>query len=89
MAKTAAERQAEYRARRLAERTGDGHERAQLSLIISAAHRALLTKAAQRFGVTQAEMLERIIETSHIVQSIEIERDGFLAGDMSTPGRTG
>lgn len=83
MAKTPAERQAEYRARKLSQRTGQGHEMTQLSLIISAAHRSLLAKAAARFGVTQAEMLERIIETSHIVQDIEKERDGFLAGYMS------
>lgn len=83
MAKSPAERQAAYRARKLAERSEHGHEMAQLSVIISAAHRALLVKAATRFNVTQAEMLERIIETSHIVRDIEKERDGFLSGSMS------
>lgn len=83
MAQTAAERQAAYRARKLASRTEDGHAMAQLTLIVSAAHRALLAKAAERHGMTQAEILARIIATSPLVRELEAERDDFLAGRMS------
>jgi hypothetical protein len=83
MAQTAAERQAAYRARKLSSRTEEGHAMTQLTLIVSAAHRALLSKAAQRHGVTQAEILAKIIETSPLVRDLEQERDDFLSGRMS------
>lgn len=83
MAKTAAERQAAYRARRLAERSEHGHEMAQLTLIISAAHRALLTRLAERHGLTQAQALARVIDTSSLVCELEQEREDFLSGRMS------
>ena len=83
MAKSAAERQSRYRARELAKKTEQGHTKVQLNLIVSAAHRALLTATAKRHGVTQAEMLTKIIETSPIVQVIEQAKDDFLLGRCS------
>lgn len=82
MAKTQAERQADYRARKLAEKTEHG-DMAQLNLFISAAHRNLLTQAARRHGMTQAEMLAKIIEASPFVQVVEKDKEDFLSGRLS------
>lgn len=60
MAKTAAERQAAYRARRpMAGRNG---ERRLNTWMSTGAHLAL-TRLAKRYGVTQRELLERFICT--------------------------
>ena len=56
MAKTTAERQAAYRARRL----DDGHER--LEVLITAAAKSQLDGLAQEWGLSQAQTVERIID---------------------------
>lgn len=83
MAKTAAERQAEYRARKLEKKPEHGGDMAQLNVFISAAHRNLLTQAARRHGMTQAEMLAQIIEASPFVQVVEQDKEDFLSGRLS------
>lgn len=83
MAKTAAERQADYRAKKLAEKSEHGHQMAHLTLIISAAHRSLLTRVALLHGVTQAEMISMMIESSPLVRDMEKDRDDFLSGNCS------
>lgn len=76
MAKTAAERQAHYRATRAkAGPRGDGERR--LNTWVSTGAHLALERLARRYGVTQREVLERLIRA---------EDDGVLAGiGMDTP----
>ena len=70
MAKTAAQRQAAYRASRYkAGANGDGERR--LNTWVSTAAHLALERLARRYGVTQRELLERLIRA---------EDDGVLAG---------
>lgn len=70
MAKTAAERQAQYRATRYkAGKSGNGERR--LNTWVSIGAHLALERLARRYGVTQREMLERLIRA---------EDDGVLAG---------
>jgi hypothetical protein len=60
MAKTAAERQAEYRKNRsTAGESGDGERRINTWVATGVAF--ALSRLARRYGVTQREMLERLI----------------------------
>ena len=59
MAKTTAERQANYRARRATAAEDSGERR--LNTWVSKAAHLELARIAQRYGVTQREMLERFI----------------------------
>lgn len=59
MAKTTAERQADYRARR--QMAGASGERRLNTWVSTGAHMAL-ERIARRYGVTQREMLERFIK---------------------------
>ncbi len=68
MAKTSAERQATYRARR--PMAGSNGER-RLNTWVSTGTHLALERLANRDGVTQREVLERLIR---------IEDDGILAG---------
>jgi hypothetical protein len=76
MAKTAAERQAAYRANR--NRAGpNGNGERRLNTWVSTEAHLALERIARRYGVTQREMLERLIRA---------EDDGILAGiDTDTP----
>lgn len=70
MSKTAAQRQADYRARRhLAGPNGNGERR--LNTWISTGAHYALERIARRYGVTQREVLERFIAA---------EDDRILAG---------
>ncbi|MCE3607014.1 hypothetical protein LXA47_25920 [Massilia sp. P8910] len=75
MPKTAAQRQAEYRARRPTAADGNGGRR--LNTWVSTAVHLALARLAHRYGVTQREMLERLVLA---------EDDRILAGiKMDTP----
>lgn len=67
MAKTAAERQADYRARRATTADGSGDRRLN-TWVSSAAHLALV-RIANRDGVTQRETLERFILDGYVDRS--------------------
>lgn len=70
MAKTAAERQAAYRANR--HRAGpNGNGERRLNTWVSTAAHLALERLARRYGVTQREVLERLIRA---------EDEGVLAG---------
>lgn len=72
MAKTAAQRQAAYRARRLhAGQDGNGERR--LSVWIDTGTWLALTRLARRYAVTQRTMIERLIraEDEHVLAAIE------------------
>lgn len=73
MAKTAAERQADYRARRATAANGSGERR--LNTWVSTPAHLALTRIAHRYGVTQREMLERFIlaEDERILANIEMD----------------
>lgn len=83
MAKTGAERQAEYRQKKKSEKTETGHEVVQMNVYVSAPNRARLSALAKRYGVTQEEMLNRIIDESALVKELEQDKDDFLAGRFS------
>ncbi len=70
MAKTAAERQAQYRATRYKAGAGGNGER-RLNTWVSTETHLALERLARHYGVTQREMLERLIRA---------EDDGVLAG---------
>lgn len=70
MAKTAAERQAQYRATRYNAGVNGNGERRLNTWVSTGAHLAL-ERLARRYGVTQREMLERLIRA---------EDDGVIAG---------
>jgi hypothetical protein len=77
MAKTSAQRQAEYRAKR-ATAGRDGNGERQLSTWVSTEAFLALGRLANRYGVTKREMLEGLIR---------IEDDKILAMlDLNTPG---
>ena len=74
MAKSAAERQAAYRARRpMAGRNGDGERR--LNTWVSTGAHLALGRIARRYGVTQREVLERFItaEDDRILEGIDTD----------------
>lgn len=82
-AKTGAERQAEYREKKKHSQGADGHVLAAMNVYVNASNRARLNTLAQRHGVTQAEMLNRLIEQAPEVQALEAEKDDFLSGKYS------
>jgi hypothetical protein len=88
MAKTSAERQADYRARRpMAGRNGNGERR--LNTWLSTGAHLALARLAKRYGVTQREVLERFIyaEDDRILASFEPgspEWDAYFKGDAVT-----
>ena len=82
-AKTGAERQAEYREKKKHSPGVDGHALASMNVYVSAPNRERLNALARRHGVTQAEMLNRLIEASPEVQALEAEKDDFLSGKYS------
>lgn len=61
MAKTSAERQAEYRARRLDGSNQDGDRDRRLNTWLGATPHYALRRLAKRYGVTQREMIERLV----------------------------
>jgi hypothetical protein len=74
MAKTAAERQAAYRANRpFAGQNGNGERRMNTWIDTKAA--LALARLANRYGVTQREMIERLIMTvdDEIVAGLELD----------------
>jgi len=74
MAKTAAQRQAQYRARRpFAGSDGNGERR--LNLWIATHTDIALARLAQRYCVTRREMIERLVaaEDERIVSGIALE----------------
>ena len=76
MAKTSAQRQAEYRAKRVTAGV-DGNGERQLSTWISTAAFLALVRLANRYGVTKRELIEGLIR---------IEDDKILATlDPDTP----
>ena len=86
MAKTAAERQAAYRARR--PMVGTSGERRLNTWVSTGAHMAL-ERIARRYGVTQREVLERFIraEDDRILAGIEHgtpEWDAYLKDERVT-----
>lgn len=83
MAKTPAERQADYREKKKFELDEHGRELAAVSIYISKPHRALLTAIANRLGVTQGQVLSRMIEDSPLTLTLEREKDDFLSGAAS------
>lgn len=58
MAKTPAERQAAYRQKHLQDIEGN---KSRLNLVIGHSAKLALTRLAKRYGVTQTELLERLI----------------------------
>lgn len=74
MAKSAAERQAAYRARQLsAGANGDGQRRVSMWLSTGAA--LALARLARRYGVTQRELVETMVlaEDDRILATIAID----------------
>jgi hypothetical protein len=74
MAKTAAQRQAEYRARRPFQgKDGNGERRLQGWITTRAA--LALDRLARRYGVTKQEMMERLInaEDERIVAELKLD----------------
>lgn len=76
MAKTSAQRQAEYRARRPL--AGDNGER-RLSLWVSTTSALALDRLARRYRVTKQEVLERLlqIEDERICASMELDTQAW------------
>lgn len=72
MAKSASERQAEYRARRPT--AGDNGER-RLNLWISTGSALALDRLARRYCVTKQEMIEKLlrIEDERVTASIDLD----------------
>lgn len=83
MAQTAAERQATYREKKKTELDEHGRELAVVSIYISKAHRAILSALAIRHGITQGQVLSRMIEESPMTLAHEGEKDDFLSGAAS------
>jgi hypothetical protein len=76
MAKTVAERQAAYRAKRL-QACADGNGERRLNVWVSTGVALGLERLARRYGVTKRDMLERLVKT---------EDDRVLAGmELDTP----
>lgn len=74
MAKTAAQRQREYRARRQ-EAGADGNGERRLNIWIGTGAYCPLERLAHRYGVTKREILERLIlaEDRRIVARLELD----------------
>lgn len=68
--RSAAERQAAYRARRT---EGEGDRR--INTWVSSAAALALARLARRYGVTQREMLERLIKAAddEVLQGLELD----------------
>ncbi len=79
MAKTAAERQADYRARRATAADGSGEHR--LNTWVSTAAHLALARIAHRNQVTQRETLERLIlaEDEKMLASLEMDTPAWDA----------
>lgn len=80
MAKTAAERQAAYRARRPFAGDDRNGER-RLNLWISTSAALALVRLARRYGVTKQEVLERLViaEDDHILSGIDFDSSEFVS----------
>lgn len=83
MAKTAAERQSDWREKKKSELDEHGRELVAVSIYISRPHRAIISAIAARLGVTQGQVLSRMIEDSPLTHAIEQEKDDFLSGAAS------
>jgi hypothetical protein len=86
MAKTAAERQREYRAKR--PEAGENGER-RLNTWVSTSTALALDRLAARYGVTKREMLERLVMAEDGKLLAEMEHDNaafeaYLAGKKVT-----
>lgn len=87
MAKTTAERQAAYRARQVdAGKNGDGQRRVSMWLSTGAA--LALARLACRYGVTQRELVERMLlaDDERVLETMEIdtpEWDHYFARERS------
>ena len=78
MAKTAAQRQAAYRARRPgAGEDGNGERR--LNVWISTGAALALVRLARRYGVTQQDVIERLVtaEDDRILSAIDFDSPEF------------
>lgn len=86
MAKSSAQRQAEYRARR-AFAGSDGNGERRINTWVSTACGLGLERLAKRYGVTQREMLERLVTTADkdIISSLDIDSDEWRAYFGVTP----
>lgn len=88
MAKTTAERQREYRAKR--QFAGpDGNGERQIKAWISTGSYLAFKRIAARYGVTQQELLQRLIasEEEQVLQNIgndSAEREKYLYGQYVT-----
>ena len=87
MAKTVAERQVAYRARRA---TADGDGERRLNTWVSTAAHLALMRIVRRYGVTQRAMLERFIlaEDERVLAGIELdtpEWNAYFGGTRVTP----
>ena len=76
VAKTAAQRQADYRQRRPT--AGDNGER-RINMWISTGAALALDRLARHYGVTKREMIERLVcaDDNRIVASLELESTGW------------
>ena len=83
MAKTAAERQSDLREKKKSELDEHGRELVAVSIYISKPHRAIISAIASRLGVTQGQVLSRMIEDSPLTHLLEQEKDAFLSGSAS------
>jgi hypothetical protein len=72
MAKTTAQRQAEYRARR--PMAGDNGER-RLNMWVSTGSALALDRLARRYGVTKREVLERLLQAEDDLIGATIDLD--------------
>lgn len=88
MAITAAERQSEWREKKKTELDEHGRELVAVSIYISKPHRAIISAIASRLGVTQGQVLSRMIEDSPLTHAIEQEKESFLSGAASGNGDT-
>lgn len=73
MAKTSAERQAEYRAKR-ATAGKDGNGERRLNMWVDTGVDLALNRLANRYGVTKREMVERLLknEDDRIVATLDV-----------------
>lgn len=86
MAKTAAERQKEYRANR--QLAGENGER-RISAYVSTRAALALRRLANRCGVTQREILEKLLvaEEERVIQGLDLDSEegkNYLDGAYST-----
>lgn len=83
MAQTAAERQATYRDKKKNQVDDSGRELGQLNIYISKPHRKILLELSRRHGVTQGQLLAKMIEESPLMIALEAEKEAFLSGAAS------